>query len=129
MTTAVARFRRQYRQRMPDMFAAVSDLYARYWGDFFHLALFEREGETWDEALERTHRTYLDELNAAGAERLLDLACGRGAFTEILAGHTGGEVLGIDLSEGQLRHARRRRRPNLSFRQHDIMDADGLEGT
>jgi SAM-dependent methyltransferase len=56
------------------------------------------------------------------------MACGRGPLTEILADNTGGEVLGIDLSPGQLRHARRRRRPNLSFRQHDIMRVDELPG-
>lgn len=37
-------------------------------------------------------------------------------------------MLGIDLSEGQLRHARRRRRPNLRFRQHDIMRVEQLDG-
>ena len=120
---------RDYRQAIPDMFAAVSDLYRRYWGDCFHFAIFENEGEPMDEALERTHRRYLDELRVKGASRVLELACGRGPFTEYLARNSGAEVLGIDLSEGQLRHARRRQHPNLGFRRHDIMDVARLPGT
>jgi cyclopropane fatty-acyl-phospholipid synthase-like methyltransferase len=121
--------RRDYRQAIPDMFAAVSDLYRRYWGDFFHFAIFENDDEPMDAALDRTHHKYLDELRVAGASRVLELACGRGPFTEYLARNSGAEVLGIDLSEGQLRHARRRQYPNLSFRRHDIMDAASLPGT
>jgi SAM-dependent methyltransferase len=128
MTTAVSEPRRQYRQVMPDMFAAVSDLYSRFWSDFFHFAIFENNTETWEDALDRTHRLYMDELRVAGAKRVLEMACGRGPLTEILADNTAGQVLGIDLSPGQLRHARRRRRPNLSFRQHDIMEVDELPG-
>jgi sterol 24-C-methyltransferase len=125
---ASGRFRQEYQRVMPAMFAAVSDLYGRYWGDFFHFAIFQSDEESWNEALERTHRQYLDELRAANAERVLEMACGRGAFTELLASETRGQVLGIDISEGQLRHARRRRRTNLSFRAHDIMEVDRLDG-
>lgn len=119
----------EYRQAIPDMFAAVSDLYLRYWGEFFHFAIFEDEGEPMADALERTHRRYLEELRVDGNARLLELACGRGAFSEYLARNSGAEVVGIDLSEGQLRHARRRRYPKLSFQRHDIMEAARLPGT
>lgn len=128
MTTAVLGSRPGYRHVMPDMFAAVSDLYGRYWSDFFHFAVFEDESETWTDALDRTHRAYMDELRLGDASRVLEMACGRGALTEILADNTKAEVLGIDLSPGQLRHARRRRRANLAFRQHDIMRVDELPG-
>jgi sterol 24-C-methyltransferase len=121
--------RRDYRKAMPDMFAAVSDLYERYWGDFFHFALFESDDEPRDVALDRTHQTYLDELRIDGAARVIELASGRGAFTEYLARHSRAEVLGIDISEGQLRHARRRQHPNLAFRRHDIMEVSRLPGT
>lgn len=128
MTTTPGRARLDYRRAMPDMFAAVSDLYSRYWSDFFHFAIFQDGAEPWDEALDRTHRGYVEELEVRSARRVLELACGRGAFTENLAQNTDGHVLGIDISEGQLRHARRRERPNLSFRRHDIMQVDELEG-
>jgi len=128
MTGVLPLSRRQYRHLMPDMFAAVSDLYERYWSEFFHFAIFEDASESWEQALERTHRLYMQEIRLTGAERVLEMACGRGALTEILASHTAGHVLGIDISEGQLRHARRRRRPNLEFRRHDIMEIESLEG-
>ncbi|HET8646372.1 MAG TPA: methyltransferase domain-containing protein [Vicinamibacteria bacterium] len=128
MKTLARTPRPDYRQALPDMFAAVSDLYGRYWGDFFHFAIFEHGSEPWAQALERTHRLYLEELRVGTAHRILEMACGRGPLTEIIADATAGEVVGIDLSPGQLRHARRRRRPNLTFLQHDIRQVDELPG-
>lgn len=128
MTAVIPGSPPRYRQLMPDMFAAVSDLYGRYWSDFFHFAVFQDDAEPWADALDRTHRTYMDELRLAGASRVLEMACGRGALTEILADNTRAEVLGIDISPGQLRHALRRKRPNLAYLQHDIMAVDELPG-
>jgi SAM-dependent methyltransferase len=58
------------------------------------------------------------------------VACGGGALSAWLADHTTAEVVGVDLSGGQLAHARRwvagGRRPNLRFLQHDIMHLDEL---
>jgi hypothetical protein len=48
-----------YDTSMQQMFAAVSDLYARYWGDCFHFAIFENETESWEEALARTRQGYI----------------------------------------------------------------------
>lgn len=122
-------FRERYVENVERMFAAVSDLYARYWNDFFHFALFERGDETWEEAFEATHRKYLAALRASDARKLIDLACGRGGFAEVLARNTSGEVLGIDLSRSQLSHCSRFKRPNLRFRHHDIMKVDELGET
>jgi cyclopropane fatty-acyl-phospholipid synthase-like methyltransferase len=110
---------------MEEMFAAVSDLYAEYWNDFFHFALFEGD-ESWEEAFAATHRRYMDELRVETAERVLVLACGRGGFADVIARHTDGEVLGIDISRPQLAHTRRFDRPNLRFRHFDAMDVDAL---
>ncbi|MCX5769025.1 MAG: hypothetical protein NTZ09_01945 [Candidatus Hydrogenedentes bacterium] len=48
---------------MEKMFAAISDLYAKYWNDLLHFALFDREDETWEEAFRKTHRLYMDALD------------------------------------------------------------------
>jgi tocopherol O-methyltransferase len=116
-----------YDVSMQKMFAAVSDLYARYWGDFFHFAVFDDDSQDWQEALEKTHHTYMADLRVRDADAILDLACGRGGFTHLIAQNTFGDVLGIDISESQLSHARQVRRPNLRFRQHDIMNVDDLK--
>lgn len=118
-------FRDHHVENMERMFAAVSDLYADYWNDFFHFALFEGE-ESWDEAFERTHRRYASALRAGPGDRVLELACGRGGFAAWLADASGADVLGIDISRSQLRHARRHKRANLAFRHHDVMALDAL---
>jgi len=124
--------RQHYRENLLLGFDALGELYYTYWGEFFHLALFE-PGEDPAEltaAYQRTHERYLEAIGGATARRILDVACGGGALSAWLADHTSAEVVGVDLSSGQLRHARRwvadRRRPNLRFVQHDVMHLDEL---
>ena len=119
-------FRDNHVENMERMFAAVSDLYADYWNDYFHFALFENDEESWEDAFERTHRRYAALLGAEAGRSVLELACGRGGFAEWLAANTGADVLGLDISRSQLRHAKRRKRANLSFVHHDIMRVDEL---
>jgi cyclopropane fatty-acyl-phospholipid synthase-like methyltransferase len=113
-------------ENMERMFAAVSDLYAEYWSDFFHFAIFNDASEDRDTAFKRTHWNYAEALRVGSAAKVLDLACGRGGFTDFLAANTQGEVLGIDIACAQLSHAARYQRPNLLFRQHDVMRVDAL---
>lgn len=123
MSRKTGEFHENYVENMERMFAAVSDLYARYWHDFFHFALFEDDAESWEQAIRRTHRRYLEALCIDGARSALDLACGRGGFAALLAEAISGTVLGIDISRAQLAHASRHRRPNLRFSRHDVMRA------
>ncbi|MBP2312564.1 SAM-dependent methyltransferase [Azospirillum soli] len=122
-------FRDHHAENMERMFAAVGDLYAEQWGDFFHFAIYEDPAEDRDAAFAHTHRRYADALRVAEAAKVLELACGRGGFTDFLAANTQGDVLGIDISRAQLSHAMRHRRPNLRFRHHDIMRVDELGET
>jgi SAM-dependent methyltransferase len=115
-------------ENMERMFAAVSSLYAEYWGDFFHFAIFEDETEDLNTAFARTHRGYAEALQVQRARNVLDLACGRGAFANFLAECTKAQVLGVDISRAQLSHATQYRRPNLQFRHHDAMRVDELPG-
>lgn len=120
-------FRDHHAENMERMFAAVSDLYAEYWNDFFHFAIFEEEGEDWSFAFRRTHLRYAAALQIDAGDEVLELACGRGGFADFLAAETGANVLGIDISRAQLRHAERHGRSNLSFVHHDIMKVDELD--
>lgn len=114
-------------------FDLLSDLYYAYWGDFFHPALFP-DG-THDDDLgrlyERTHERYLEAVRGPGAARIADLGCGGGAFSMWLASRTRGEVVGIDLSAGQIERARRRLRAseltNVRFVQHDLLRLSELD--
>jgi len=100
-------FNEHYATSMQRMFAAVSDLYAEYWNDFFHFAIFPKGNESWDDAFAFTHAKYLKALDIPNAYKVLELACGRGGFSNIMAQHTKGTVLGIDISGAQLSHAKR----------------------
>jgi SAM-dependent methyltransferase len=119
-------FRDNYERNMEKMFAAISDLYAKYWNDLLHFAQFEGEDQTWEDAFSRTHAKYMEALRVRDAARIADLACGRGGFAGLMADNTAGQVLGVDISHAQLSYARKHKRPNLKFRRHDIMKIDEL---
>jgi SAM-dependent methyltransferase len=130
--TAKAR-RHNYRENMRCVFGVASDLYYANWGEFFHLAIFE-EGDdraAFGAAFERTHQRYFEAIGGTRARRILELASGGGAFAEWMAERTQGEVVGVDLSDAQLKHARQRlaQRPrsNLRFVKHDIMHLADLK--
>lgn len=124
--------RRHYRDNVRHVFRATADVYYRYWGQFFHLAVFE-EGDDprdLDAAFTRTHERYFRAISGSTAGRILELACGGGAFSQWLAERTSGDVVGIDISDAQLQRARRRLQhgpTNLTFVQHDIMDIAELD--
>lgn len=119
-------FRDHHVENVERMFAAVSDLYAEFWDDFFHFAIFDQDGESWETAFLRTHRLYARALGIGPESKVLELACGRGGFANFLASETGADVLGIDLSRAQLSKAKRHKQPNLRFLHHDIMDVHEL---
>ncbi len=117
---------RSYRRKIQTVFAATADLYYEFWGPFFHLAIFDDPALDLHSAFEYTHNQHLAAIRGPDSRRILDLACGGGAFAEWLAKRTRAEVLGIDISDVQLERARKRVRPNLRFRKHDIMDLGSL---
>jgi hypothetical protein len=62
---ATARERRaHYRENMLTGFNALAELYYAYWGEFFHLAVFEPGGDPADvaAAYEQTHERYLEAI-------------------------------------------------------------------
>src|SRR3954451_1698644 len=66
---------------------------------------------------------FLDWLKPASALRWIDVGCGNGAFTELLAERCApAEIHGIDPSEAQLDFARSRHKAGVAhFRQGDAM--------
>jgi trans-aconitate 2-methyltransferase len=71
-------------------------------------------------------RELIDELALRGDERVLDLGCGDGSLTRLIAERVPrGSVLGIDSSPGMIRAAQAP--PNASFRLSDIgeLSAEG----
>lgn len=122
-----------HRDDVTFIFDATAAIYYEFWGEFFHLAVFEEpipSQPDFDEAFERTHQWYFDVIGGRSARRILEVATGGGALAEWMARRTTAEVLGVDLSETQLTHARRRLSddlPNLRFVRHDAMTLASLD--
>jgi len=69
--------------------------------------------------------TLIAELNLQGTERVLDLGCGDGTLTAMIAELVPeGEVIGIDASRGMIDAALPRVRDNLQFLVMDINELD-----
>jgi 2-polyprenyl-3-methyl-5-hydroxy-6-metoxy-1,4-benzoquinol methylase len=80
--------------------------------------LYERYAEIND----AVYRPYIErELPAAGA-RAVDLGCGSGRFTGLLAGRCR-QVLAVDIAEREVAIARAKRaRPNIEYRVGSLLD-------
>lgn len=123
---ALLYFRDNYVDTMQRMFAAVSQLYGERWNEFFHFAIFDAPGLSWDAAFARTHERYLSAIGVENANNVIELACGRGRLTNLIAERCKGQVTGVDISDAQLAKAKQHKRKNLRFLQHDIMHVDDL---
>ncbi len=67
----------------------------------------------------------ISEFRFMGNESILDLGCGDGVLTKIIADKVpDGNVLGIDVSEGMLNKANELKQNNLRFQRLDINDID-----
>lgn len=68
-------------------------------------------------------RKLIEELNIQKNDCILDLGCGDGLLTKMMAEiATDGFILGIDASEGMISRANKYKMPNLEFDQIDIND-------
>jgi cyclopropane-fatty-acyl-phospholipid synthase len=86
-----------------------NDFY-RFWLDdsmTYSAALYEREGETLEDAREAALNRIVDLLDMRGDERILEIGCGWGALATRLA-QRGAHVTGVTLSSEQLAYASRR---------------------
>lgn len=83
-------------------------------------ASYERMMGVWSRL---AGEVFLDWLAPRAGQRWVDVGCGNGAFTELLAQRCApAEIQGIDPSEGQLRFARSRHSAGVAqFRQGDAM--------
>lgn len=64
----------------------------------------------------------LQQLNPPKDGKSLDLTCGTGFVTNKLFELTGGDVTGVDFSEGMINVAKENYSPNCSFIQYDILN-------
>lgn len=82
---------------------------------FYHKLYFERDE---NEAAEFISRLLLH-LNPPDGSRIIDVACGKGRHSRILASY-GYQVTGIDLSTESIEYARKQGNENPEFFVHDM---------
>ena len=82
---------------------------------FYHKLYFERDEKEAETFIQRLI-TY---LNPTPGTRMLDLACGKGRHSKILAA-MGFDVTGIDISSASIGYAKQYESDNLHFAVHDM---------
>jgi cyclopropane-fatty-acyl-phospholipid synthase len=108
------RFRNNDKARARDNIAHHYDLgndFYRAWldeGMTYSSAIFERPGQTLEEAQSHKLKLLLDRLELKPGQRLLDIGCGWGSLAEAAARDHGVEVTGLTLSAEQKAYAERR---------------------
>jgi ubiquinone/menaquinone biosynthesis C-methylase UbiE len=97
-------------------------------------AVFSRHAEAYQQRLEsimsrgeaRGRMRAIELVGARPGMRVIDLACGPGNLTRMLAARVspGGEVVGVDLAAGMIELARAANTPNARF---EVMDIEHLD--
>lgn len=82
---------------------------------FYHKLYFERDDKEASDFI----RKIISHLNAPPGSRMLDVACGRGRHSKILAA-MGYIVTGIDISPDSIIEAKQWETPDLDFFMHDM---------
>jgi SAM-dependent methyltransferase len=96
--------------------------YRRFWdpAGSLHWGVFEHDQQPFLEACAAWNRAMLEAARVTSSARLLDLGCGNGTVASWIAGSTGAEVVGVDISKTRIAHARRQAAgadlPRLSYR-------------
>lgn len=88
-------------------------------------ALYERYAEVND----GLYRPFLESALPAAGDRAIDLGCGSGRFTGLLADRYT-QVLAVDIADREIDIAMRKRaRPNITYRVTDVLDVtSGRDG-
>ena len=82
---------------------------------FYHKLYFERD----EKEAETFIRRLTTHLQLKPGDRVLDVACGKGRHSKILAG-LGYDVTGIDISPASIEYAKQFENDNLHFAVHDM---------
>ena len=83
----------------------------------FNLWAEKGVGEGMDNPHRRIIELAIPKMELTGGDRILDLACGAGLASRLMASLPGTRVVGMDISDGMLRHARNQsvKFPNITF--------------
>ncbi|MFO7907953.1 MAG: methyltransferase domain-containing protein [Pirellulaceae bacterium] len=82
----------------------------------------ERYDEAWTDHMRHLTESLIGELGPRPGDVCVDLTCGTGFATKLLAEKTGATVVGVDSSPGMLAQARRYRGDRCDFVQADVLE-------
>ena len=108
-----------------------TDLYTALWSEFFHVPIWKDPNDSIHEAYRKTHEQYIGDANLSRDDKVIDLGCGIGTLSLLIAKTIGCHVTGINISKYQLKKANQRKMrehiSNVEFREMDIMTLNTQE--
>jgi len=119
------------REQVSLYYSVITEPYRRLWGDYFHPAIYENPEDSLETALEKTHRRFIRDSHIQSGGSALDLGCGIGSFSCLLAESANCQVVGVNICDFQLRKARalakNKALENVVFENLEIMDVARLQ--
>ena len=98
---------KNYKDLVSSYYAVITEPYRQFWGDFFHPTIFENQHDDVKTALWKTHKRFIRDAQLRPDDSVVDLGCGIGSLSCFIAADVGCKVVGVNMSEFQLREARR----------------------
>lgn len=120
---------KNYNCMVSSYYNVVTEPYRQFWGDFFHPAIFENPNEDIKTSLLKTHKRFIQDSKLKPDDIAIDLGCGIGSLSCFISTNVGCKVIGINISNFQLKKARKLAKGvnNVVFKNLDIMDVNRLK--
>src|SRR3989344_3306266 len=124
--------KKNYKELVTSYYEVITNFYRKFWNDSFHLAVFQNSRESFEEALARTDRMYMEDSGLNKNKSAIDLGCGIGTLACYVARETKCQsILGITISPSQVKlakqMAKQKKLANTSFLHMDVMEVDALK--
>ncbi len=122
---------KNYKEMVNKYYSVNTDLYIALWSEFFHVPIWKDPKDSINEAYRKTHEQYIADANLAATDKVIDLGCGIGTLSLLIAKTIGCHVTGINISKYQLKKANQRKNreqaSNVDFREMDIMTLNSMQ--
>ncbi len=122
---------KNYKDMVTSYYEVITEPFRKIWGDFFHEAFFSSPDEDVKTAMSKTNKLFLNDARLKAGDKVVDLGCGIGSFSCYVAQRVDCEVVGVNISEFQLKKAKKiakkKKISNVSFKKFDLMDINQIE--
>ena len=117
-------------EKTAEFYDIMTDSFIDVWSHHIHMALWTNNTKNLNDALDYTHKLFLNDASIKKKDNILDVGFGTGEFCVFLANNLDNTITGINISEHQLNIANKKKKKlklnNVEFVKKNVYELDTL---